>query len=127
PSVAEAAERDCAARLREREGDGRERRIDFRREQEEQLARGRQDDSRGDRVEEESEEVGNDAGRLQSELERGEREYADVGPSLPEANRLSTPKDFRGTADRTPGGRSSVYERGRGVRPRRSRREGVSR
>src|SRR5213594_4164828 len=120
--VPDEEDHDCADRLPEPEGDRFDCRIDFRVQQEEKFDRNRQDDGRGNRVEEESEEVGDDAGRRQAELEHGEREYADVGPSLPETNGLSAPKGFRRTTDRTPGGKSAVRERGRGVWPRRTRR-----
>jgi len=87
---------DRTDRLPESKGNCFERRIEFRVQQEEQLDRNRQDDGCGDCVEEESEEIGDDAGRLQAELERGKRGDADVGPSLRSGNGPERLKLVRG-------------------------------
>src|SRR3989454_2103225 len=84
--VPDEEDHNCANCLPEPEGDRFERGIEFRIQQEEKLDGDRQDDGRGNRVEEQAEEVDDDADRLQAELECGPHEYADVGPSLRHAN-----------------------------------------
>src|SRR3989442_14905627 len=84
--VPDEEDHSCANCLPEPECDRFERGIEVRIQQEEKLDGDRQDDGRGNRVEEQAEEGDDDADRLQAELECGPQESADVGPALRHAN-----------------------------------------